>query len=124
MISYGQLAQQPGISAPGSAAGGFWTPDNILKVISGVKELMGEYQKLKGIMPGAEPGDNGQAMIPAHSDMQRTQPPGITMPQVRDFAVKVCENLEAQGFGDKSALEVLTAFSFKISEIKRMIGGL
>ncbi len=116
MVGFGQPAQQ---------AGGFWTPQNITQIITGIKDLMTEYNRMRGLMGGDEQQvmDNGAQPI---GDMQpparsQPQPDAITMNQVKDFAQRLIGELERQGYGDKTVLQVLEGFPFTISQIKGMV---
>ena len=106
------------------AAGSSWTPQHINQIITGIKDLMVEYQKLKGItagngadqvMPQTDPG--GRV-----SDMQTALPGDVvTTQKAIEFGKRLCDQLEGQGFGDKTLLDVLTAFTFTIRQIKGML---
>ena len=122
-VSLPQLQQAAGAagSAAGAAAGGnFWTPQNLGQIISGIKDLMMEYQKMKAMLGGSEPTLESSGRAP--SDMippQRSN--GVTMPQLLGFVKSVLTNLEQQGMGDKTILEVLQATPYTVNQIKGMM---
>jgi hypothetical protein len=110
--------------AAGKAAGGsFWTPDNITQIIKGIKDLMTEYSKVKSIVGGMASAD-----VMDNSDMHTGRPPPaqhnaqtVTMPQIKDFGRRLCDQLEKQGYGDQTVLQVLQKLPFTVSQIKGMI---
>lgn len=122
-VNMAQLAQtKAAVTGAPVAGSNFWNPENINKIITGIRELMAEYQKLRGIMP-VQPSNGDQRVhdIPQTSDMQRPQQQGISMQQVTAFAKQFCDQLDAQGYGDKRPIDVLNAFPYTIKQIRGMI---
>lgn len=100
-----------GSGAPGS--GGVWTPDRIMEIIKGIKELVAVGQQIRaGTFPGN--GDQGTRAIAPQGD-------AVTMPQVKSFAQQLLDNLIGQGFGDQSIMTVLEKTPFTINQIRQLI---
>ena len=103
------------------SAGGdnFWTPQNINMIIKGVGELLSQYQKLKG------GGGNNDVMDSSRENVARVPlqaaAPVITMQQVLGIGKQFCENLEAQGYGDKTILQVIEQVPLTIKQIKGLL---
>ena len=102
-----------------SAGNDFWTPQNINMIIKGVGELLAQYTKLKG------GGGNNDVMDSSRENVARAPlqaaTPVITMQQVLGIGKQFCVNLEAQGYGDNTILQVLEKLPFTIKQIKELI---
>ena len=116
---------QVGIEALGSRKSGnhgdsesIWTPKNIQQIITGIKDLLGEYQKLRGITTGSA----GNPIQPQPSAMLGEQPkipPNVvTTPMIKDFVLRFCDTMIQQGNGEKRIGEVLDELPYTISQIR------
>ena len=108
------IEQIGGAATPGG--GSIWTPKNIGQIIGGIKDLLHEYQKLKGIG-----GDNQ----PGGSDLQLNPPkiPAnvVTTPMVKDFLQRFCDTMIQQGNGDKKIGEVINELPYTLAQIREFI---
>ena len=97
----------------------FWTPNNIKEIISGVTQLFAQYVKLKGGAVNDDVMDNSrQSVLPAPSPAAA---PVITMAQVLSIGKQLCTNLEGQGYGDNTILEVIQKVPLTIKQIKGLL---
>lgn len=111
------------LSGASSGGAGFWSPDTITGIIKEIRELMLLYQKMKGAAGGNSNVimDNGPGAVGAGPQQQQA-PQGITMPQVIAVAKQFLDNLDKQGHGDDTLLQVLEKTPFTIKQIRGFLG--
>lgn len=106
-------------TAASSRGDTFWSPQNIMQVIEGIKTLMQMYVEMRtggtggngAVMANEQPViDPGAQVGPG--------PQGITMAQVIGVAKQFLENLDSQGHGDATILQVLEKTPFTIKQIR------
>ena len=109
------------VGAATAAAGGgsFWTPENIRGIIHEITALMAQYQGMKKLAGGA----NSEVLESQHDSGPRpvSSAPAITMAHVIALGKQVCDNLEKQGHGDKTILQVLEQVPFTVTQLKAML---
>lgn len=105
-----------GASSPGNSS---WGPQNILEIIDGIKKLMQMYRDMRG----GGTGGNGAVMVNDQGAVDPgaqvgPTPQGITMPQVIAVARQFLDNLDSQGHGDDTILQVLEKTPFTIKQLR------
>lgn len=109
------------VAAAAAAGGGsFWTPQNIRGIIQDIAALMAQYHNLKNLAGGV----NNEVLESQHdSGPHPVNPsaPAITMAHVIALGKQVCDNLEKQGHGDKTILQVLEQVPFTVKQLKAML---
>lgn len=122
IVSLDQMpAGKPIAGALSAQSGSFWTPANIKQIIDGMTTLMNAYNRMRSGQGGNnDVMDNSDAI---RQPVQQGAPaaPGVTMPQVLALGKQICTNLETQGYGDSTILQVLEKFPFTIKQLKGML---
>lgn len=107
---------QLGKGAGGSeGSGGGWTPEKVIEIINGIKELAAQAQAMKG--GSYQYGGNGE---PPPSQVAN-QGGALTIPQVKGTIAQILDNLIAQGHGDDTLLKVLEATPATIKQIRSLL---
>lgn len=111
------------IAGASSRGDSFWSPQSIMQVIDGIKKLMQMYVDMRA---GGGRGNDGVMTNEPRAIDPGAQvgptPQGITMPQVIAVAKQFLDNLESQGHGDATLLQVLEKTPFTIKQLRGFLG--
>lgn len=108
--------EQLGGGKSGNGGGSMWTPKNIQQIITGIKDLLKEYQNLKGAFGGGNPVQpQSTALL---GEQPKIPPNVVTTPMIKDFVLRFCDTMIQQGNGEKKIGEVLDELPYTISQIR------
>lgn len=107
--------EQLGGNSATPGGGSMWTPKNIGQIITGIKDLMKEYQNLKGVISGGNNQPQTQDLLGSPA---KIPPNVVTTPMLKDFVQRFCDTMIQQGNGDKKVGDVLNELPYTISQIR------
>lgn len=92
---------------PGSSS--FWTPQNVGEIIKGIKDLIIEYQKMKGII-----GNQQAEPMAAPSN-------AVTTSMIQEFIKRFFDELIKQGNGDMKISQVIEELPYTVKQLRALI---